>query len=336
MGMVQALDVYHASLKEAQADPRLIAMQGTSPFERLDWLALLAKHCLDEEQARVTVATDGNQIAALPWLDHGRQTSALANWYSFFVRYLGDGQLLSEIVRNLPHGSASFAPLPEEDAQKFTAAFGQAGWIALAEPCDTNHILRVRARSFAEYWADRPGALRETCRRKSRKGDVHVRVVTQLSQDDWDAYEAVYKLSWKPGEGSPDFLRAWAQLESDDGRLRLGLAEIDGQPVAAQFWTVEGGTAFIHKLAHDERFRRQSPGTLLSAALFEHVIDRDHVTLIDFGTGDDAYKRDWMEDVRVRWRVRAWRKSAVRHWPSLARAFVRHLLQPLVSMNRHG
>ena len=45
---------------------------------------------------------------------------------------------------------------------------------------------------------------------------------------------------------------------------------------------------------------------------------------------------DWMEQVRTRWRVRAWRKSAVRHWPSLLRALAARTLQPLVSKNRHG
>lgn len=334
--MAQALDVYHASLKEAQADPRVIAVQGTSPFERLDWLALLTSHCLDEKRARVTIAADAQGCTALPWLEGKGQITALANWYNFFVGFLGDEIRLSEIARRLPHGRALFAPLPEDDAAALAEAFRKAGWMALVEPCDSNHILAVNGRSFAEYWTDRPGALRETVRRKSRKGEVNLRLVTQFSQTDWDAYEAIYRLSWKPGEGSPDFLRAWAEMEGKAGRLRLGIAEVAGQPVAAQFWTVEGGTAFIHKLAHDERFRKQSPGTLLSAAMFEHVIDRDGVSLIDFGTGDDPYKRDWMEDVRVRWRVRAWRKSSVRHWPSLIRALAAQRLRPLVSRNHHG
>ena len=70
--------------------------------------------------------------------------------------------------------------------------------------------------------------------------------------------------------------------------------------------------------------------------MFEHVIDRDHVSLIDFGTGDDPYKRDWMEQVRTRLRVRAWRRTSVRHWPSLLRALLRCRLQPLVSPNHDG
>jgi hypothetical protein len=335
--MAQALDVYHASLKEAQADPRVVAVQGASPFERLDWLAWLAEHCLDPVAARLSIAHDDNGTVALPWLEsEDGQIAALANWYSFFVRPLGFGDNLSHIVRALPGGRASFAPLPEEDAAVLADAFRSTGWIAIAEPCDANHVLPLRGRSFAEYWAERPGALRETVRRKSRKGEVQLRLATAFSPADWDAYETVYTLSWKPGEGSPDFLRTWARMEGAAGRLRLGIAEIDGRPVAAQFWTVEGGTAFIHKLAHDERFRKQSPGTLLSAAMFEHVIERDHVDLVDFGTGDDPYKRDWMEEVRTRWRVRAWRPGAVRHWPSLMRALGRRALQPLVSRNRHG
>ena len=37
--------------------------------------------------------------------------------------------------------------------------------------------------------------------------------------------------------------------------------------------------------------------------MFQHVIDIDHVTLIDFGTGNDPYKREWMEEVRDRYRL---------------------------------
>ncbi|CAH0497074.1 GNAT family N-acetyltransferase [Novosphingobium sp. CECT 9465] len=330
------MDVYHASLKEAQADPRIAAVASGSPFERLDWLALLAAECLDPRNARVSVGVDRDRVAVLPWLEERGQIEPLANWYNFFVRASGDSSLLSEITRALPQGRATFAPMPEADAGALGDAMRKAGWVVLTDPCDTNHVLEVKGRSYAEYWAGRPGALRETVRRKGRKGEVSLRIATAFSQADWDAYEAIYRLSWKPGEGSPDFLRKWAQMDGAAGRLRLGIAEIDAQPVAAQFWTVEGGTAFIHKLAHDERFRKQSPGTLLTAAMFAHVIDVDGVDLVDFGTGDDPYKRDWMETVRTRWRLRAWRRGAVRHWPSLARAMGRQMFHPLVSANRDG
>lgn len=330
------MDVYHVSLKEAQADLRVMAVACGSPFERLDWLDLLAETCLDPSKARVGVCFYGERAAVLPWREDNGQIEALANWYNFYVRPCGDPTLVTDIARSLPHGRASFAPMPEVDAVALSGAMRKAGWIVITEPCDANHVLEVNGRSFEQYWATRPGALRETVRRKSKKGEVTLRIATAFSQADWDAYETIYNLSWKPGEGSPEFLRKWAQMDGTAGRLRLGIAEINGQPVAAQFWTVEGGTAFIHKLAHDERFRKQSPGTLLTAAMFARVLDVDGVGLVDFGTGDDPYKRDWMDTIRTRWRVRAWRPGSIRHWPSLARALGRRMFQPLVSANHGG
>ncbi|HAN90266.1 MAG TPA: GNAT family N-acetyltransferase, partial [Erythrobacter sp.] len=117
----------------------------------------------------------------------------------------------------------------------------------------------------------------------------------------------------------------FARAEGAAGRIRLGLAYAAGEPVAAQFWTVEGGTAYIHKLAHIEAAKPLSAGTTLSAALFERVIDTDGVSLVDFGTGADTYKRDWMEANRPRYRLDCldWRQP--RAWPAIARAWVRHL-----------
>ncbi|HSG53865.1 MAG TPA: GNAT family N-acetyltransferase, partial [Paracoccaceae bacterium] len=128
--------------------------------------------------------------------------------------------------------------------------------------------------------------------------------------------------------GSPAFLRRFAREEGAAGRLRFGLALADGKAVAAQFWTVEHGTAFIHKLAHDESAKSLSPGTTLTAALMQQVIDQDHVSLVDFGTGDDGYKKDWMEQVRPRYRIEAFRPLWPGNWPALARLAIRKLVSP--------
>ena len=65
----------------------------------------------------------------------------------------------------------------------------------------------------------------------------------------------------------------------------------------------------------------------------EHVIDRDRVRLVDFGTGDDGYKRDWMDEARPRYRLQCWRKGDPRNWPAIVKA---RLLRPLVSGETHG
>ena len=85
-------------------------------------------------------------------------------------------------------------------------------------------------------------------------------------------------------------------------------------------------------MAHRESAKPLSPGTTLTAALMERVIDHDGVSLVDFGTGDDAYKRDWMEDARPRYRLECWRKGDPRNWPAIGKA----RLRKLVSANAHG
>ena len=114
-------------------------------------------------------------------------------------------------------------------------------------------------------------------------------------------------------------LRAFAQSEAEAGRLRFGLALAEGEPIAAQFWTVENGTAYIHKLAHLESHRKLSAGTTLTTALFEHVIDCDNVDLVDFGTGDQPYKRDWMGSTRPRYRIDCLDMAQPRAWLDLGK-----------------
>ena len=199
------------------------------------------------------------------------------------------------------------------------------GWLGrLALSCDTNHILRVQSRNYTEYIADRPGRVRTTLKRKAKKVDVTL--ATEFSLEDWAAYEEVYADSWKPEEGDPAMLRRFAETESTAGRYRFGIARHEGEPVAAQFWTVDSGTAYIHKLAHRESAKPLSPGTTVTAALFAHVIDTDAVTTVDFGTGDDPYKRDWMEETRTRWRLTCLRPSSLRNWPPIAKAAMRKLV----------
>nr|MBA3897983.1 GNAT family N-acetyltransferase [Sphingomonadaceae bacterium] len=146
-----------------------------------------------------------------------------------------------------------------------------------------------------DYWAARPGELRSTVKRKGAKAAMAIAIHGRFDEVAWRDYESVYAESWKPGEGSTAFLRDMAEAEGEAGALRLGIGKIEGEAVAAQLWTVDHGRAIIHKLAHREGLGEHSPGTLLSAAMFEHVIDRDNVGTIDFGTGDDGYKADWMD-----------------------------------------
>lgn len=315
---------YHDSVNVLQA---LTGAQGSAcvagPFDRAEWFALLAATGLDP---LVVVASDKADTAALALTKTGGRIAPLRNWYSFTWRQLapagpaGD-RLLEAIARELKSRGwrITLEPVPGEDgsAHRLTRAFRAAGWQVMVEPCDINHVLPVRGRSFAQYWETRPGALRTTLKRKAKK--VEVEVLTRFDAGVWADYEAIYAASWKPAEDQPAMLRAFAQAEGDAGRLRLGVARADGVAVAAQAWTVENSVAYIHKLAYLESHKQLSAGTTLSAELFRHVIDIDKVALVDFGTGDQSYKADWMEDVRPRFRIDCLDPRQPRAWAPLAK-----------------
>ena len=316
---------YHDTVNDLQG----LSWADDGPFARLEWFRLL-----EEGAARplFALAREGPEAVALPLQFADGRVEALTNWYAFTWQTLrtsqaNDASMLAALARDLTGRTNRivFAKLDDDTADSITEAFSQTGWIVLREPCDTNHILRLQGRGFAAYLADRPGPLRTTLKRKARK--VELALSDRFAEADWSAYEAIYADSWKPEEGDPALLRRFARTESEAGRYRLGIARHDGEPVAAQFWTVDGGTAYIHKLAHRESAKALSPGTTLTAALFERVIDTDGVTLVDFGTGDDAYKRDWMEERRVRWQLTCLRPSAPRNWPVMARALARKLVR---------
>ena len=327
---------YHADLNEVQANPVLAALLSapcaTSPFDRLAWWQGLMQHC--GLRPLIVVANDGGNYAVLPLRRDGAKLTALANWYSFTARPLYTPgadvpALLGAIAHDLKKHAAqiALAPLPGEDdtVLHIEHAFKLAGWVTFRDQFAKNHVLAVQGRSYADYIAARPGQVRTTLKRKA--GKVAVTIAAEFVAANWAAYEAVYAQSWKPEEGSPQFLRGFAEAEGAAGRLRMGLAFAGGEPVAAQLWTVEHGTAFIHKLAHTQASKPLSPGTTLTAALFEQVIDRDHVALIDFGTGDDGYKCDWMEQVRPRHRLQLYRPDLPRNWPAIVRQCLRAKLR---------
>ncbi len=301
-----------------------------SPFDRPEWFALLAE---SRPGAFTESATRGGATASLALNRVDGRVEALRNWYAFTWRPLvtegaaGDA-VLEQLARDLKRAAprVTLWPLPDEDgsATRLAHAFRKAGWAVSLTQCDENHVLPVNGRSFAEYWASRPGRMRTTFKRKAKK--VEVEIVEHFDPGIWKSYEDIYAQSWKPSEDEPGLLRRFAEAEGAAGRIRLGVARADGKPVAAQFWTVENGTAYIHKLAHLESAKPISPGTTLSAALFGHVIDRDRVELIDFGTGSDGYKRDWMEEVRPRFMLDALDPRQPAAWAPLLKRWARALL----------
>ncbi len=164
----------------------------------------------------------------------------------------------------------------------------------------------VAGLDWQRYLADRPGALRETVRRRLRRAEREpgARLDIFSTADGLEtgiaAYELVYARSWKEAEPFPAFSAAFMRAAAVEGWLRLGIFRIGAQPVAAQLWVVDRGVATVLKLAHDEAFKPLSPGTVLTAWMLQRLLDEEHVVEIDFGRGDDPYKQGWAGQRRQR------------------------------------
>ena len=332
---------YHAKFDGIEALTRggLERAEQPDPFDRLSWFRMLHHYCAPRSLP-LAVRSRADQSDMWLFLVHQSRThlKSLSNWYSFHFRPVFTGAPSDKTRLALLQGAASrlkkkfshisLTPVAERDGSLalIESGFKRAGWMVISEPTSTNHYLDVAGQSFDEYWADRPGALRSTVERKSKKAAVDIEILTAFDEAAWQDYERVYAASWKPKEGSPDFLKAIASQEGEAGTLRLGIARIDGRAVATQFWTVDNGVAHIHKLAHLSDGDNLSPGTLLSAAMFRHVIDVDKVAQVDFGTGDDAYKRDWMNREAALYTLEMYNLAKPQSWIPAIRKSISHLL----------
>lgn len=286
-----------------------------SPYHRPHWYRMTRDHVLGATPLVGVCARDGADAA---WLLLTGDGEAYASWYSLRVGPVFSGEpradLLAAAARALKPRFAhiTLAPMNPADAALAADAFRAAGWWAHDSKATANWIAHTAGLSFADYWAGRPSRLRNTVKRKA-KAALDIAIHTRFDAQAWADYEVIYAASWKPEEGSPAFLRAMAESAST---LRLGIARHEDRPVAAQLWTLDrgggdGGTATIHKLAYREDAKPLSPGTLLGHAMFAHVIDNDCPAIIDYGTGDDAYKADWMDQRRMLRRLELWNPRTI-------------------------
>jgi CelD/BcsL family acetyltransferase involved in cellulose biosynthesis len=298
-----------------------------------------------EDRVRIYAAADSHGGPAGMLLMRSTQSSSslrklevLANYYScFYAAHLAAPPSRSqETFRAITRAIAGEKPRWDEielkpldiQSREFTElveAFKAAGLVVQTFFSFGNWYLPVNGRSFAEYSQSLPSVLKNTLSRKRKKlektGRAKIEIVTggQGLNAAIDAYMKVYLSSWKQPEPYPEFVPGLIRMCAAMGALRLGLIYVDGEPAAAQLWIVHHGNALIYKLAYDERFADLSVGTILSATLFEHALDVDKVTEVDYLSGDDAYKKDWMSQRRERWGILALNPRTPRGLLAIAR-----------------
>jgi hypothetical protein len=304
----------------ASVDLLFAAAEKQSIFFSRPWFENLLENGPEETETLLLagVAEGDRMLALLPLSrregEHGYPLKHLyTSLYTLLLESSRQQQILDCLIqglKQLPVYSLQLDPVAEDDynLERLQQAMTPYGYTCHRYFRFYNWTHRTAGESFNDYMAARPSRIRNTLKRKRRKlgreQDYHIRLFTDthLTQALAD-YRTVYNASWKANEVFEPFIEGLARHFSAAGWLRLAILYINNQPAAAQFWFVAHGKASIFKLAYDEAWKHYSPGTILIAYLMQHVIERDKVEEIDFLTGNDAYKQDWMSERRQRWRL---------------------------------
>ncbi len=308
-------------------------------FQQADWFSLLQAKGFEHAPQRVDWAiAPGTALPLMPAAAGGAGLVSLSNYYSGLYGPQGvalapgwDATAAAQTLRRLPgRGILRLQPL-DADAPwlaPLETALRAQGWWTDRFFAFGNWHQPVPDGGFATYWAARPSPLRHSVergqRRLARAGRWRIDIAQapgpELAQAA-AAYAQVYANSWKQPEAAAGFVPALIDWAAARGVLRLGVLWLDDAPLAVQIWLTQGGVARIFKLAYVQGQEKLSPGSVLTAAMMAHAMDVDRVLEVDYLSGDDAYKADWMAARRERiglvafdLRTLAGVTAAARHW----------------------
>ena len=306
---------------------------GKENFESsLDWFDLLQKHVYTNDVGirYYFAGSDKRPTTIVPvrLSKKGvmRTVESLSNYYtSLYTPLLTiDSDMLTLryqlATASRDHGGAHvmrFAPMDIESPtyNALMTELRAIDWIPFGFFCFGNWYLKVNE-NWEGYLKKRSGNLRSTIKRMTKKfaaagGTLEIVTGPDGIEQAIAAFHEVYSASWKFPEPYPEFIPALIRRLSALGRLRLGIARLEGRPISAQLWIVGEGTASIYKVAYHEAFSQYSPGTVLTSFLLQHVIEQDQVKEVDFLIGDDSYKQIWMSDYRDRWGIVAYNPRTI-------------------------
>ncbi len=191
----------------------------------------------------------------------------------------------------------------------FQRAIRSAGMLVQTYFCAGNWYLPVEGRSYSQYLDGLRSSVRNIARSKNKKiersGRVRFDLISGMTglEPAIEAYQRIYASSWKVPEPYPEFIPGLIRMCARHGWLRLGL----------------------------------SIGTYLTTRIMEHALDVDKVNEVDYLTGDDKYKRDWMSHRRERWGILAINPRTVRGALAVARHFGGRIAKRTLAsvINRH-
>lgn len=288
-------------------DWETLAERAGNPFATLPWcVAWWRAYGAGRSLAIVRVRTaDGRVAAVLPLYRVGRGPFAL-------LRFIGHGPAdrLGPVC----------APADEElAAAALRRLVARPGELLLAErlPNDgavrasldgrtlrheSSPVLATAGRTWEAWLAERSANFRQQTRRYERRLTSSHDLVFRLADDpdrldeDLGTLISLHDRRWAPAGGTTSFAGARRGFHEDVARqaqrrgwLRLWLAEIDGQAVAAWYGLRFGNRDWYYQLGRDPAWDEHRVGFVLLVHTIRDAF-RAEVDWYEFGLGDEPYK----------------------------------------------
>lgn len=333
LSLAEFIDQYEAILPQQRFyELTLPWLTSTESFMLPDNSKVIV-HCLFQQDQS---ALEKQLIMAWPLVHKNEQVKPVITSLSSFYSSIAEPIFLSNPTKNIvnkiiyyiktenPWQTMQLGPLEEEViTQSIIDSFPYQKLFA-----DSCNVYQENIADFNNYYRERPSQLRNTIKRREKKlENNHVyrtEIITTLDDfpSAFEEYKNIYQQSWKGDEHSFDFIEQVCVAAIAENKLRFGLLYVDERPVAAQLWFIQlysqesvlngvpnnletnteltQGTASIFKLAYVPEYQKYSVGSILSMAISEYVIEQDKVTTIEFGMGNEPYKKDWLSNDRLR------------------------------------
>ncbi len=237
------------------------------------------------------------------------------------VRFIGHGpaDLLGPICARADHPAvarafgAAINSIPERvDLLLVERLAAEEGWHALlGGTClriESSPVLRLDGMTWEELLASRSANFRQQVRRRERKL-VREHGLSYRLADDPDSLEAdlehlfrLHEQRWahRSAAFSPArraFHRAFARSAQARGWLRLWIAEIGGQPVAAWYGFRFAGVEWYYQAGRDPAWEQASIGFVLMAHTIREAAN-DGTAEYRLLRGDEPYKARFANDER--------------------------------------
>jgi len=310
-------------LEELSAEWDALAVRNAAPESGPAWMIGWWRHVAPRDaQLRVVAVHDRGQLIGIAplYIDLGqprlrRRHRLLASDFSACTTPLALHDRVWEVAEAVactlmttePRPSAlELAPLPATSPWVMALRERWPGHIRpLVYRADLQEVptISLHQESFDAWLQSRSSRFRGNCRRYrrlfEREGGTERMSTEDTVTADIATFARLHAARWE-GIGSSRLVALGARLEQlfgevasallPDGRFRLLMLEIDGQPICADLWISAGGEVTGVNIGWDERFKHLSAPRLSMLSMIERGF-RDSERRLSLGWGRVDYKR---------------------------------------------